>query len=113
MSTDSLTLYLARISNTVLCLAKLPDPEVLFLFCVAGNPAVLRLLSDPLIPSGLSTSGPPNSCSCCRKQHSIASIPSSTRRESTGNTKSTGDKTTLFGPFDNLFLSRYFLEFPK
>lgn len=92
-------------SKTVLWRAKLPEPDV-FLFWAVANPAFFKLLIDPLITSGFSTSGPPNSCSCCRKQHNIASIPSSTRRESTGNTKSTADNTTLFGPFDNRFFSR-------
>lgn len=41
----------------------------------------LRFFNEPMDPfskSGLSTSGPPNSCSCCNQQQSIASIPSST-----------------------------------
>lgn len=107
-----LTLYRARMSSTVfVCRARLPDPDVLlFLFCCVTSPTFFRLPIDPLITSGLSTSGPPNSCSCCRKQQSIASMPSSTRRESTGKTKSVGDKTTLFGPLDKRCFSRYFLQ---
>lgn len=40
-----------------------------------------RFFNEPIEPfkrSGLSTSGPPNSCNCCSQQHNIASIPSST-----------------------------------
>lgn len=100
-----LTLYLARRSMKALCLAKLAEPELLF-FAVAlavvdaaaavavplpaAVAAVLfnpRFFNEPIEPfnkSGLSTSGPPNSCNCCSQQHSIASMPSSTYESTDG-----------------------------
>lgn len=43
--------------------------------------AIPKFFSEPMEPfsrSGLSTSGPPNSCNCCSQQQSMASMPSST-----------------------------------
>lgn len=90
-----LTLYRARLSRHWLCLIMLPEVEtfaLILLVVTAGAVDVVvdvaadafttpRFFNEPIEPfnkSGLSTSGPPNSCSCCNQQHSIASIPSST-----------------------------------
>lgn len=43
-----------------------------------GKPKFFNEPMEPFSKSGLSTSGPPNSCNCCSQQHSIASMPSST-----------------------------------
>lgn len=90
-----LTLYRARLSRHWLCLIMLPEVEtfaLILLVVTAGAVDVVvdvaadafttpRFFSEPIEPfnkSGLSTSGPPNSWSCCNQQHNIASIPSST-----------------------------------
>lgn len=75
-----LTLYRARLSRQGLCLTTLFVPDAVFVVVLVAlfKP---RFFSEPIEPfsrSGFSTSGPPNSCSCCNQQHSIASIPSST-----------------------------------
>lgn len=89
------TLYRARLSRQGLCLIMLPEVETLvfiLLVVTAGAVDVVvdvvadaftspRFFNEPMEPfnrSGLSTSGPPNSWSCCNQQHNIASIPSST-----------------------------------
>lgn len=99
--------YLALHSSmpTLFAFTRLPVPELLlFVELMPGKP---KFLSDPIEPfsrSGFSTpptSGPPNSCNCCSQQQSIASMPSSTRRESMGKTKSDEASTTRFGPFES------------
>lgn len=97
------TLYRARLSRMGLCLIMLPVVETLAFILLAAAVVVVavtagavdvvvdvavdvlfttpRFFNEPIEPfnrSGLSTSGPPNSCSCCSQQHSIASMPSST-----------------------------------
>lgn len=69
LNKNILTLYRTR-GSTMTCLAKLGlEPPL---------SGVRTDVPEPCSRSGLSTSGPPNSCNCCRKQQSIASIPSST-----------------------------------
>lgn len=99
---EMLTLYLARRSMKALCLAKLAEPELFLAVALAAvdaaavddavvpapvvvAPAAVlfkpRFFNEPIEPfnkSGLSTSGPPNSCNCWSQQQSIASMPSST-----------------------------------
>lgn len=104
--------YLALHSSmpTLFDLTMLPVFELLLLALFVVDAALMpgkpRFLSEPIEPfsrSGFSTaptSGPPNSCNCWSQQQSIASMPSSTRRESMGKTKSDEASTTRFGPFE-------------
>lgn len=98
MRIKMLTLYRARLSRHWLCLIILPVVEtfVLILLVVTAGavdvvvdvaaeaadaftrPIFFKPSIEPFNKSGLSTSGPPNSWSCCNQQHNIASIPSST-----------------------------------
>lgn len=78
-SLDFHTLYRARLSKHGVGLTADVEPVALFVVLVAfASPKFFNEPIDPFNKSGLSTSGPPNSCSCCSQQQSIASIPSST-----------------------------------